>query len=75
MAKGDPRNEGRGWKAISALTMRAALIAFLTFAGGACREEGPAERAGEAIDEALDDAGDKVDDVVDDAKDKIDDDE
>ena len=75
MTKEDPRNEGRGWRVVAALTMRIALVALLTFAGGGCREEGPAERAGEAIDEALDDAGDKVDVVVDDAKDKMDDEE
>lgn len=75
MAKEDPRNEGRGWKVVAALTMRIVLVALLTFAGGACREEGPAERAGEAIDEAIEDAGDKVDEVVDEAKEKVDDEE
>jgi hypothetical protein len=75
MTKEDPRNEGRGWRVVAALTMRIALVALLTFAGGACREEGPAERAGEAIDEALEDAGDKVDDVVDEAKEEVEEEE
>jgi len=60
---------------IAALAVRTALVVFLALAGGACREEGPAERAGEAIDEALDDAGTAVDDAVDDVQEKLDDDE
>jgi len=58
------------------------LIALLIFplAGGlvACEKEGPAERAGEKIDEAVDEAGDKmeqagekVDDAVEEAGDKV----
>jgi hypothetical protein len=60
---------------IAGLAARAALVVVLALAGGACREEGPAERAGEAVDEALDDAGDAVDDAVDDVQEKLDDDE
>ena len=60
---------------IAGLAVRAALVVFLALAGGACREEGPAERAGEAVDEALDDAGDAVDDVVGDVQEKLDDDD
>ena len=58
------------------------FIALLLFplAGGwvACDKEGPAEKAGEKIDEAVDEAGDKmeqagekVDDAVEEAGDKM----
>ena len=60
---------------IAALAVRTALVVFLALAGGACREEGPAERAGEAVDEALDDAGEAMDEAVDDVQEKLDDDD
>ena len=50
----------------------AITLLFTLIAGGAtlaCREEGPAERAGEAIDEAPDDAKEAVNDVGDAAED------
>jgi len=38
------------------------MVAFsLTFGVYGCKKEGPAERAGEKIDEAIDKAKDKVD--------------
>jgi hypothetical protein len=39
------------------------LLAALAFSVVACREEGPAERAGQAIDEAIEDAGEAVEDA------------
>ena len=60
---------------IAALAVRTALVVFLALAGGACREEGPAEQAGEAVDEALDDAGEAMDEAVDDVQEKLDDDD
>jgi hypothetical protein len=47
-------------------------LVFTIIAGGAtlaCREQGPAERAGEAIDEAGDDAKEALNDVGDSAED------
>ena len=38
----------------------AALAAALLLAGAGCREEGPAERAGRAIDHAAREAGDSL---------------
>ena len=59
----------------------AITLVFTVIAGGAmlgCREQGPAERAGEAIDEAGDDAkealdgvGDAAEDTREDAKDVV----
>lgn len=59
----------------------AITLVFTIIAGGAtlaCREQGPAERAGEAIDEvgddakeALDDVGDAAEDTGEDAKDVV----
>ena len=42
---------------------RAAIITFFLLAGAGCHEEGPAERAGRAIDDAAREAGDKVRDL------------
>jgi hypothetical protein len=49
-----------------ALTL--ALLATLAFSGMmfGCEEPGPAERAGQEIDEAVEDAGDALDDVLND---------
>ena len=63
------------WNEIGLRSGIAALALLLALAGGACREEGPAEEAGEAIDEALDDAGEAVDEAVDDVQEKLDDDD
>lgn len=49
------------------LLRQLALVAFLALAGfglAAC-DDGPAEEAGEAIDDAADDAGDAIDDATD----------
>jgi len=42
----------------------AALAAVLLLAGAGCREEGPAERAGRAIDDAAREAGDSLRDLT-----------
>ena len=48
-----------------------AILIVGLFAGGlvACEEQGPAEEAGEAVDNAVDDAGDAVEDAGDAAED------
>jgi hypothetical protein len=51
--------------------MGSALLLALGAVG--CRDEGPAERAGRAIDEAVDDAGNQMDEAMDHAKDTMDD--
>lgn len=40
----------------SRITVTAGLVAALSFAGAGCKEEGPAEEAGRAIDEAAESA-------------------
>jgi len=44
-----------------------ALLATLMFSGimFGCQEEGPAEEAGEQVDDAMDEAGDALDDLTD----------
>ena len=37
----------------------------------ACQEKGPAEKAGESIDNAVENMGDKIEDATDDAGDKV----
>jgi hypothetical protein len=44
----------------SRITITAGLVAALSFWGAGCREEGPAEQAGKAIDEAAESAGEGV---------------
>ena len=53
--------------AILALSLNCAI--FTT----GCKEKGPAEEAGEDIDEALEDAADEMDDAADKAADEADD--
>jgi hypothetical protein len=50
----------------------AALFAGLLLAGLAACEKGPAEKAGEAIDDAVSDVADTTEDAVDSVKDKVD---
>ncbi|MFQ5451688.1 MAG: hypothetical protein ACE5E9_13755 [Nitrospinaceae bacterium] len=41
------------------------LVIILLLAGAAgCKEKGPAEKAGEKVDKALDQAGNKVNDLL-----------
>lgn len=56
------------------------VVAMLFGALVACTDQGPAERAGEEIDEAaesaqrdLEEAGEEIDDAVDDAREEIED--
>lgn len=46
-------------------------IAFMTIGVTACQEKGPAEKAGEEIDNAAENLGDKVEDATDEAGDKL----
>ena len=48
------------------------VLASTTLVG--CDDQGPAEEAGEEIDDAADDAGDAMDDAADDMEDAFDDD-
>lgn len=51
----------------------AILALFLALGLAACEREGPAERAGENIDEAAEDAGEAVDDAMEEAEDEVED--
>lgn len=46
-----------------------ALVFFMVFAGGGfltgCEDQGPAEEAGESIDDTVEDAGDEMEDATD----------
>ena len=48
----------------SRITVTAGLVAALSFAGAGCKEEGPAEQAGKAIDEAAESAEEGVEDLA-----------
>jgi hypothetical protein len=61
-------------------TFKFAAIAVLPFALWACEQQGPGERVGEEVDEAIEDirnggetAPNRVDDAVDDLRDGVDD--
>jgi hyperosmotically inducible protein len=47
------------------LLAAAALLSLLALS--ACEQKGPAERAGEQLDNAVENAGDKIEDATDDA--------
>lgn len=49
----------------------AALATFLILGVTACDKKGPAEQAGENIDNAAENMGDKLEDATDDAGDKL----
>ena len=49
----------------SRIAVTAGLLAALSFAGAGCQEEGPAERAGKALDEAAEDAQEGLEDLAD----------
>ena len=55
------------------LLTKSLLAMFLTLPLAACEPEGPAERAGEQLDEAADSIGDAARDVRDEAEDFADD--
>jgi hypothetical protein len=43
-----------------------AMLFLISLMGlSACQEQGPAERAGESVDEAIEDAGDSIEDAGD----------
>lgn len=46
------------------ITVTAGLVAALSFAGAGCQEEGPAEQAGKAIDEAAESAQEGVQELT-----------
>lgn len=48
----------------SRITITAGLVAALSFAGAGCKEEGPAEQAGKAIDEAAESAQEGVQELT-----------
>lgn len=54
------------WRA----AMLGAALALVFTAG--CESEGPAERAGEKVDDAVEDAADKAEDAADKAEDAVD---
>lgn len=45
--------------------MAAALMTVIALQLGACRKEGPAEKAGRKLDNAVEDVGDKIEDATD----------
>ena len=53
-------------------TVATALVAAFAFTLAACEKEGPAERAGKALDNAVESAGDKIENAGDKAKDAVD---
>jgi hypothetical protein len=54
-------------------TIPTLCVALGSFFLVGCPDDGPAEEAGEAIDEAADDAGDALDDAADEVDDAVDD--
>lgn len=65
-------------KKLSKLTMRSLFIALaLAFMSGialsGCNDPGPAEQAGQEVDEAMEDARDALDDLGDEAEDVVED--
>lgn len=54
-------------------TLTTAALVALALTLAACEREGPAERAGKAVDNAVSKAGETLDDARDKAKDAIDD--
>jgi len=53
---------------LAAMTM----IVAVTLGTPGCKEKGPGEKAGEALDKAADDAGDAIEDIGDDLKKSVD---
>ena len=41
----------------------ALLVSLTIFAAAGCKEKGPAEKAGQKIDESLENVGDKINDL------------
>lgn len=55
---------------LNRLTLRALLLTTL-IGLTACQEKGPAEKAGEQIDNAVEEMGDKIEDATDNAGDAV----
>ncbi len=51
-------------KHLKTLLLLMALGAFFTIAGVGCQKEGPMEKAGEKVDQAVEEAADKVDEAT-----------
>ncbi|WP_136248631.1 hypothetical protein [Halomonas borealis] len=49
----------------------ASFIGMMAFGLAACEEEGPAEQAGENIDETMNDAGESMDETMDQAGESV----
>lgn len=49
------------------------LIGALAFVLGGCEEEGPAERAGERLDQSMEDVGDRAEEMGDDTEEAFED--
>ena len=49
-------------------TIYAMLLATLTFSVVGCEQKGPAEKAGEKVDEAITDTGNAIEDACEDVK-------
>ena len=43
--------------------LMALLVSLTIFAAAGCKEKGPAEKAGQKIDESLENVGDKINDL------------
>jgi predicted small lipoprotein YifL len=56
-------------KSLKLLLLVCILLAVVAFAG--CKEKGPMQKAGEAVDKAAQKTSDAVKDVVDDTKDAV----
>lgn len=58
---------------IQSLRIPSILVIASLFFGVACEKKGPAENAGEEIDDRMEDVGDKMEDAADKVEDKVDD--
>lgn len=47
------------------------LVGMMALGLAACEEEGPAEQAGESVDEAMDETGENVDEAMDEAGESV----
>jgi hypothetical protein len=60
-------------KKIQSLSIPSLLFIASLFFGVSCEKKGPAEEAGERIDDKMEEAGDKMEDAADKVEDKLDD--
>lgn len=59
-------------KATKLLKSAILLLSFLSFALVSCEKQGPAEEAGENLDEAMEEAGENLDEAGEEVSDEID---